>query len=103
LLHQSRAVFRIFGSTMMPPSRQARRPSAAYWEFELSPFGGPGRRRGTGIFGSDFVWPAPWPILGFSFSGVDPPPPDVATSSPFPPAPPVATGSLNFSSSVGAP
>jgi hypothetical protein len=40
-------------------SRQARRPSAAYWEFELSPLGGPGFRLRIGIRGvvSVFVLP----------------------------------------------
>src|SRR5437762_5544210 len=35
--HQVRAFWRTSSGSLMLASKQARRPSAAYWEFELSP------------------------------------------------------------------
>ncbi len=67
---------------MIPASWQARRPSAAYCEFELSPPAGPSRIFLTGIFRTTlgFVRATVLPGLGFGFV-----PPPLATSRPAPP------------------
>src|SRR4029453_2904773 len=76
--HQVRAAVRISLGMMIPASWHARRPSAAYWEFELSPPAMPSRVFLTGILRTTF---------GFSFA-----PGGVNSRVPLLGAPPVAVG-----------